>query len=76
MLKTITTNLSYEAYDFLDEVSSFTKQTKRQILEDSLKLYRKYYLEKQIREWFEYRKQEYKQNVKDFEDLQFQILKW
>ena len=76
MLKTITTNLSYETYDFLDEVSSFTKQTKRQILEDSLKLYKKYYLEKQIKEWFESRKQEYKQNVKDFEDLQFQILKW
>lgn len=76
MLQTITTNLSPEVYKFLNEVSSSTKKTKRQILEEALRLYKKHYLEEQIKKGFEERKQEYEKNIKDFEDLQFQSLRW
>jgi predicted transcriptional regulator len=75
MLQTITTNLSPDAYKFLNEISSSTKKTKRQILEEALSLYKKYYLEQQIKKGFESRYEEYKSNINDFEDLQFQSLK-
>ena len=76
MTQTITTNLSYKAYKFLNEITSSTKKTKRQILEEALELYKQKYLEEQIKKGFEERKQEYENNIKDFEDLQFQSLKW
>ena len=76
MLQTITTNLSPDVYKFLNDVSSSTKKTKRQILEEALRLYKKYYLEEQIKKGFESRYEEYKSNANDFEDLQFQSLKW
>ncbi len=76
MLQTITTNLSYETYRFLDEVASSTKKTKRQILEEALNLYKQYYLEQQIKKGFESRKDEYLQIAKEFEDLQIQSIRW
>ena len=76
MLQTITTNLSMDSYKFLEEVANSTKKTKRQILEEALKLYKKHYLEQQIKKGFESRYEEYKSNMNDFKDLQFQSLKW
>jgi len=76
MTQTITTNLSSQAYKFLTELSSSANKTKRQILEEALELYRQHYLEQQIKKWFESRYQEYKSTINEFEDLQFQSLKW
>jgi predicted transcriptional regulator len=75
MLQTITTNLSHEAYRFLNEIASSTKKTKRQILEEALNLYKQYYLEQQIKKGFESRKDEVLQIAKEFEDLQFQSIR-
>ena len=76
MTYTITTNLSVDTYKFLEEIASSTKKTKRQVLEEALQLYKQKYLEEQIKKGFEERNQEYKDNIKDFENLQFQSVKW
>ena len=70
MLQTITTNLSQEAYHFIKEVSKNTKKTHRQIIEEALEMYKQYYLEQEIKKWFESRKEEYLDNLEEYKVLQ------
>jgi len=72
---TITTTLNIQYYNFLEKESKAKKITKKSILEKALEYYKKHELEQQVKKWFESRKQEYKNNAKEFWEVQFNSLK-
>jgi predicted transcriptional regulator len=45
---TITTNLESEVYNFLTKWANSTKQTKKSVIEDALKMYQKQKLKEQV----------------------------
>ena len=72
---TITTNLDYSSYLFLQEQSKKTKQTKKSIIEEALKMYEKNQLKKQIEAWLTERYQEYKDLNNELLENQISSLK-
>ena len=72
---TITTNLDYSSYLFLQEQSKKTKQTKKSIIEEALKMYEKNQLKKQIETWLTERCQEYKDLNNELWENQINSLK-
>lgn len=75
MNHTITTNLEYWVYNFLEQQAKATKKTKKSIIEDALKLYQKYQLKAQIESWLNERYDEYKDLNNDFFETQINSLK-
>ena len=75
MSHTITTNLEYWIYNFLNKQSKQTKKTKKSIIEEALKLYQKLELKAQIEAWLNERFKEYKDINWDFFDTQINSLK-
>lgn len=61
----LTTTLSQPIYQFLNEQATTKKTTKKNILEEALRLYQKQQLEIQIKEGFKDRKKEYQQIAKE-----------
>ena len=72
---TITTNLDYSSYLFLQEQSKKTKQTKKSIIEEALKMYEKNKLKEQIEAWLTERYQEYKDLNNELLENQISSLK-
>ncbi len=72
---TITTNLDYSSYIFLQEQSKKTKQTKKSIIEEALKMYEKNKLKEQIEAWLTERYQEYKDLNNELLENQISSLK-
>ncbi len=72
---TITTNLDYSSYIFLQEQSKKTKQTKKSIIEEALKMYEKNKLKEQIEAWLTERYQEYKDLNNELLENQINSLK-
>lgn len=68
---TITTTLWQASYDFLQQEAKRRKTTKKNILEESLKIYEKIIMAEQIREWLAERYWEYKELSTDFSNVQF-----
>jgi phage anti-repressor protein len=75
MNHTITTNLEYWVYNFLEQQAKATKKTKKSIIEDALKLYQKYQLKAQIESWLNERYDEYKDLNNDFLETQINSIK-
>ncbi len=75
MNHTITTNLEYWVYNFLEQQAKATKKTKKSIIEDALKLYQKYQLKAQIESWLSERYDEYKDLNNDFFETQINSIK-
>jgi len=75
MNHTITTNLEYGVYSFLEQQAKTTKKTKKSIIEDALKLYQKYQLKAQIESWLNERYDEYKNLNNDFLETQINSIK-
>jgi phage anti-repressor protein len=75
MNHTITTNLEYWVYNFLEQQAKATKKTKKSIIEDALKLYQKYQLKVQIESWLNERYDEYKDLNNDFLETQINSIK-
>ncbi|NDK08310.1 hypothetical protein EOM39_03610 [Candidatus Gracilibacteria bacterium] len=75
MNHTITTNLEYGVYNFLEQQAKATKKTKKSIIEDALKLYQKYQLKAQIESGLNERYDEYKDLNNDFFETQINSLK-
>ncbi|HMT01643.1 MAG TPA: hypothetical protein PKD96_00715 [Candidatus Absconditabacterales bacterium] len=67
----LTTTLSQPIYQFLNEQATTKKTTKKNILEEALRLYQKQQLEIQIKEGFKDRKKEYQQIAKEGRNAQF-----
>jgi len=74
MNHTITTTLGENFFSFLDYESKRKKVTKKSIIEKWLEYYKKYELEKQVKEWFEKRKDEYKSINSDFWEVMFKSI--
>lgn len=72
---TITTNLDYSLYRFLEEQSRESKKTKKSIIEEALKLYQKYQLKSQIEAGLSERYNEYKEINNDFLEVQLNSIK-
>ena len=72
---TVTTNLDYSSYLFLQEQSKKTKQTKKSIIEEALKMYEKNKLKEQIEAWLTERYQEYKDLNNELLENQISSLK-
>jgi len=53
MNHTLTTKLSEDRYQFLQEITKKQWITKRKVLEDALEFYEKKVLENKIKNWFE-----------------------
>ncbi len=75
MNHTLTTTLDFWIYSFLDQEAKKTKQTKKSIIEDALKMYQKYKLKEQILSWLDSRYEEYKNLNNEFKDIQFTSIK-
>ena len=73
---TLTTNLTEDKYHFLQKMADKKKTTKRKILEEALEFYEKMILEQEIKNWFEKNYSEYQSNLKEFENLQSDSIKW
>jgi len=74
MNHTITTTLGENFFSFLDYESKRKIVTKKSIIEKWLEYYKKYELEKQVKEWFEKRKDEYKSINSDFWEVMFKSI--
>ncbi len=72
---TITTNLDYSVYNFLDQQAKTTKKTKKSIIEEALKMYQKYKLKDQIESWLSERYDEYKSLNNEFLETQINSIK-
>jgi len=75
MNHTLTTTLSEWVFKFLREEAKRKKVTQKSIIEKWLEYYKKFDLEKQVKDWFKNRELEYKNISNDFKDLQFNSIK-
>jgi hypothetical protein len=75
MTRTITTNLDYWIYQFITQQSLANNTTKRAIIEEAVKFYKKQLLKQQVKVWLEERYDEYTSLNNELSQAQFTSLR-
>jgi predicted transcriptional regulator len=70
MTHTITTTLSEEIYKYICEMARIHKTSKKQVIEEAIKLLRKQKMAREIQEGLQERMQEYKEIGEEFHTAQ------
>jgi len=74
MAKVLTTTLDQMSYNFMVAEAMRRNVTKKKVLEDALKFYKKVRLVQEVEEWLQERFGEYSSIAKEFSDIQFSSL--